>query len=490
MDHNDKETKRVDGIVSLEEVRKKKEREEIERKEIESSNEVLGKMIDKLFSNLDSNLKSQLKDMLTSYGMKLSEEERVEVEKLLESKQLQMLFEDIQLENLMKPFDPQENIEKAKRINRKYESYRNFFQWRTVYKPYTLDKFLLHADLKKICKELGLEVKEKHSVNEMIGMLEPHLPVWIDRQIRYYDSSRMNHIANLIYHEGVYRLSMPLSDEQSAQMDYFESKYMIFRVSDSGVKSLVMPKEILETIYHMDFTKYNILTECNTIATQFIIGIANSYGVYPLDKALDTLFEHFEKNYGDYWKSFEQFQEHMSRLIKSSFGNMFLWKSYYPGINVSEDYIYHGTVGFAEQFLEMQEESDYEYKELDFQEILRRGESLYYEDSIHLNRAFEILKEENYFTEKDEKNIKNLIYVFSKLEFTPNMLLIFLESMYILPKKQDYEKLLSSLKKVSEATEKWVLKGHFIKKESECKIDTSKVINIDFCSQRNGKQED
>lgn len=481
MDYNDKEKRRADTIVSLEEVRKKKEQEEHEKKEMQNSNEVMDKMVDVLFSNMDVSLKDQLKDMLSSYGMKLGDEEKEEVEKLLESEQLKVMVKEFDFASISGFQDSDENLEKTKKLSRKYEAYRSMLQWRRVYKPYTLDKFLNYDELKKICQELGLEVEKKYTSNEIIELLNPKLPVLIDRQIRYYDHSRMNHIANMVYYEGVYHLPRRLSDEQDRQMDYFESKHLIFRVKDSGVKCLVMPKEILDAIYRMDFTKYDMITEINTVIIKLIIGIANSYGVYPFKKAISSIFDYLQQEYRDYWKSFEQFEEHMKQLIKYSFGNMFLLKSYYPGVNVSSDYIYHGTVGFAEQFREIQKEYPYDYRELDFQQLLKRGDSLYYEDSIHLSRAFELLKEENAFTQDDEQNIKNLIYVFSKLEFKPSTVLIFLESMYRLPQNPDYEKLIASLEKINETTEKWLLKGHYVKEKTEYNSDTSKIINIDFC---------
>lgn len=51
---------------------------------------------------------------------------------------------------------------------------------------------------------------------------------------------------------------------------------------------------------------------------------------------------------------------------------MFLPASYYNGINVSSEYIYHGTVGFAEQFYAIQQEQQIEYKTLILQSLKKR----------------------------------------------------------------------------------------------------------------------
>ena len=73
-----------------------------------------------------------------------------------------------------------------------------------------------------------------------------------------------------------------------------------------------------------------------------------------------------------------------------------------------------------------------------------------------------------------------MMYVFSKLEFQPNTVLMYLESMYQMPEGSEYDKLISSLSKISEITEKWMLKGNAMKEDTDKKSDPSKVINVDF----------
>lgn len=479
MDYRDKDEKeKKDKIVSLSEIRQKKEQEELKRKEIENSNEVLDQMIDVLFSDMDESLKDQLKSMLSSYEMKLDEDEKNEVEEMLDSDQFKMLAKGFFSED-MSELGSDEKREKAKELKKQSEIYRDILSWRRVYKPYTLDKFLLHKDMKKLCKKVGVKHTYRMTMQEMISALKPYLHALLDSQMRYYDDSRMNYIATLVQHNGVYHLGSSLNDEEEWKVGYFESKFMLFRVLDNGVKSLVMPKELLETIYHMDFTEYNRLTQINTIIVKFIIGLANTYGIYPLEKAVEEIFSFVQEKYSQNW-TLKEFEDHVHELVKLSFGNLFLLKSYYPGINVSSSHIYHGTVGFVEQFLEMQEKYSCEFKSFDVEEILKAGDPHYYEDSIQLNMLVEILKKYNEFTQRGEEYLKNVIYVFSKVEFEPSTIVLFLESMYRLPEGEEFEKMRSLLSKLNKATPKWLLKGHYMGEQENYKADTSKVINIDF----------
>ncbi|MDO4793959.1 MAG: hypothetical protein Q3993_07215 [Filifactor alocis] len=480
MDYRDKDGKdKKDKIVSLNEMRQRREQEELERKEVENSNEVLDKMVDVLFSNMDESLKDQLKSMLSSYGMKLDEKEKREVEAMLDSKQLKEMAKEFLPEDLSE-LGGDAKREKMKELNRQSEIYRDILQWRRAYKPYTLDKFVLYNDMQKLCEEVGLKNDRRLTMQEMISALKPRLQIFLQSQMRYYDDSRMNCIATLVQHNGVYHLEHSLNEIEEWKTDYFESKFMVFRVLDSGVKTLVMPKELLEELYRMDLTEYNLLTQINTTIVKFVIGLANTYGVYSLERAIKEIFPFVQRKYSQKWTSFEEFEDHVRKLVKHSFGNLFLLKSYYPGINVSSSYIYHGTVGFAEQFLEMQEQYPCEYKSFETQDILESGSLHYYEESIQLNMVIESLKKHNDLTQKDEKHLKNVIYVFSKFEFKPNTVVLFLESMYHLPEGEEFDKLLGLLSKLNEATPKWLLKGHYMGEQKDYEADTSKIINIDF----------
>lgn len=485
-----------DKIVSFEEKKKQKQAEEMIEKEMDNNSEVMDKMVDVLFSGMDDSLKSQLKDMLNSYGMRIGDEEKQEIDKILDSGELQKMVDGIEFDSSGKPILNNETVlAKNEELKEKYTGYRELFQWRQVYKPYTYDKFLLYEDAEKMAMELGEDTKEKQSKSELLHKICSHLKEYLQNQISYYDVSRMNWIAKLIYQNGVHHLSEPLTEEEEREVDYFESKKMFFRVNESGIKTLVMPKEMMDVVYSSDFTKTEKLIVVNTKIIAYVMGIANVYGVYPVDMAIDAISKKIKEDNSELFPSQEAFAEHFKNLMKASFGNMFLLKSYYAGINVSSDYIYHGTVGFAEQFRQMQQEYEYSYKELDFEELEKKGTLSYYEDSIHLSRAVEILKHENNFSKKDEDAVKSMIYVFSKLEFHPSTVLLYLDSMYSLPEKEEYDKLISSLEKINEVTEKWVLKGHFMgQKEKNTtnsegqRADTSKIINIDFYNR--GKKED
>ena len=117
---------------------------------------------------------------------------------------------------------------------------------------------------------------------------------------------------------------------------------------------------------------------------------------------------------------------------------------------------------------------------MDFSELEKKGELQYYEESIHLNRAFEALSSCNKIEEVEIDSVKHMIYVFSKLEFQPNTVSVYLESMYQMPEGTEYDKLISSLSKISEMTEKWMLKGNAMKEDTDKKSDPSKIINVDF----------
>lgn len=467
-----------DNIVSLDEKRKQKIEEEVIEQEMDNSSEVMDKMIDLLFANMDDTMKNELKGMIGSYGMRLGDEEKSQIEKVLDSDELQKMISDMEIGEDGMPSFKKGGISNSDEMKSQYDSYRELFQWKNIYKPYTLDKFMSYEEMSEMAGKMMIPCDRPKSKSDLLQEMTPVFPSFLQQELMYYDASKMNWLSKLMYSNGVYHLSQPLTEIEEIQVDYFERQGLFFRINDNGIKTLVMPKEVQDAISSIDFTKIEKLSGYNTKLIRCVMGIANVYGVYPVQMAKDSLFEQFKSE--SFFESKEQFLKYFEELVKRYFGNMFLMKSYYNGINVSSQFIYHGTVGFAEQFYRIQQEQQVEYKELDFSELEKKGELQYYEESIHLNRAFEALSSCNKIEEVEIDSIKYMIYVFSKLEFQPNTVSVYLESMYQMPEGAEYDKLISSLSKISEITEKWMLKGNAMKEDTDKKSDPSKIINVDF----------
>lgn len=467
-----------ENIVSLDEKRKQKQEEETIEQEMDNSSEVMDRMIDLLFANMDTTIKDELKGMIGSYGMRLGDEEKNQIEKVLDSDELQKMIGEMEIGEDGIPSLKGGGMVNSDEMKKQYDNYRELFQWKNIYKPYTLDKFMSYEELSELAKKMKISCEKPRSKSDLLQEMVPVFPNFLQEELIYYDASRMNWLSKLMYGNGTYHLSQPLTELEENQVDYFERQGFFFRINDNGIKTLVMPKEVQDAMYSVDFTKIEKLSEYNTKLVRYVMGIANVYGVYPVKMATDSLFGYFKDE--AYFNTKEKFCMHFEQLMKRSFGNMFLIKSYYSGINVSSQYIYHGTVGFAEQFYHIQQEQQVGYKELDFTELEKKGELQYYEESIHLNRAFEALCSCNRIEETETDSVKYMMYVFSKLEFQPNTVLMYLESMYQMPEGSEYDKLISSFSKISEITEKWMLKGNAMKEDTDKKSDPFKVINVDF----------
>ena len=467
-----------DNIVSLDQKRKQRLEEEVIEQEMDNSSEVMDKMIDLLFANMDDTMKNELKGMIGSYGMRLGDEEKSQIEKVLDSDELQKMISDMEIGEDGMPSFKKGGISNSDKMKSQYDSYRELFQWKNIYKPYTLDKFMSYEELSEMARKMMISCDRPKSKSDLLQEMTPVFPIFLQQELMYYDASKMNWLSKLMYANGVYHLSKPLTEIEEIQVDYFERQGLFFRINANGIKTLVMPKEVQDAISSIDFTKIEKLSGYNTKLIRCVMGIANVYGVYPVQMAKDSLFEQFKSE--SFFESKEQFLKYFEELVKRYFGNMFLMKSYYNGINVSSQFIYHGTVGFAEQFYRIQQEQQVEYKKLDFSELEKKGELQYYEESIHLNRAFEALSSCNKIEEVEIDSVKHMIYVFSKLEFQPNTVSVYLESMYQMPEGTEYDKLISSLSKISEMTEKWMLKGNAMKEDTDKKSDPSKIINVDF----------
>lgn len=71
------------------------------------------------------------------------------------------MVDGIEFDSSGKPILNNETVlAKNEELKEKYTGYRELFQWRQVYKPYTYDKFLLYEDVEKMAMELGEDTKE------------------------------------------------------------------------------------------------------------------------------------------------------------------------------------------------------------------------------------------------------------------------------------------------------------------------------------------
>ena len=283
-----------ENIVSLDEKRKQKQEEETIEQEMDNSSEVMDRMIDLLFANMDTTIKDELKGMIGSYGMRLGAEEKNQIEKVLDSDELQKMIGEMEIGEDGIPSLKGGGMVNSDEMKKQYDNYRELFQWKNIYKPYTLDKFMSYEELSELAKKMKISCEKPRSKSDLLQEMVPVFPNFLQEELIYYDASRMNWLSKLMYGNGTYHLSQPLTELEENQVDYFERQGFFFRINDNGIKTLVMPKEVQDAMYSVDFTKIEKLSEYNTKLVRYVMGIANVYGVYPVKMATDSLFGYFK----------------------------------------------------------------------------------------------------------------------------------------------------------------------------------------------------
>lgn len=468
-------------ILSFEDLKKKKENME---KELQNQN-IDKNQMNSLLGQLSDSDKEQIKSLIEAFGMGMDDNMKEQMDKVLNAKNIDDL-----IENASSDFFDQGMLgrisEEAKKANEKYKSeyryYRDFSQWLTVYKPYTLEKFLLIEQVQAIAREMEITTSVSASKNEIISLIKTELKNYLEKHLLKFDEERMSLLGEIIANRGILYLTKSLTDFQEKQIDYLSKLGFVFRINESSKKALVIPQEILESIMEVDFRKFMLTQKINSIICNSICGMSNFYGVIPTVEGKEKIRE-LVKTY-EFFDSFETFNEYFEMLIKDCFSTSIISKGYYTNAAVNKDFIFHPMVGFVEEFYKSQASSKHKYKDFSYEELLVEGNEGHYPNSIQMNTIWDILNNGDL---ENESSTKSLIYAFSKMEFEPQLVIALLETMFEIPIGSKYEILIDSLRSISKRTVKWVLKGYSLGEDTEegktiqsDNYDPSKIINFDF----------
>lgn len=468
-------------ILSFEELKKKKE---LLEKNIKDDN-IDKNQINSLLGQMSDTDREQIKTMMEAFGLGLDENMKSQIEKVLNAKSIDDLIENASSDF----FDPGmlgKISEEAKKANIKYKSeyryYRDFSQWQTVYKPYNLEKFLLIEQVKAIANELNLELQPNLSKNQLISEVKPILKQYLEIHLGKFDEERMNLLGSIIANGGVLYLQNRLTEFEEKQIDYLGRLGFVFRINESSKKALVIPQEMLNAIMEVDFRKFMLTQKINSVICNSICGMASLYGVIPTKEGKNKVWKLVEEY--NYFASREEYESYFDVVVADCFSTSIVSRGYHSVAGLNKEYIFHPMVGFVDEFYKSQLTSKHNYKEFSYEELKEEGTEEYYQDSIQLNTAWEILSAGK---PDDERSTKSLIYTFSKMEFEPQMVIALLETMYEIPIGSKYELLMDSLRAISKRTAKWVLKGYLLGEDTEEgktqkseNYDPSKIINFDF----------
>lgn len=375
-----------------------------------------------------------------------------------------------------------------KDIEEKYKReqvhYRTFGQWQNFYKPYKFEALYPIEFLRELAQNAGIALSGRESKNEIISKISSNLAAYLENLFKLMDRESMNLIGKIIYSEGELEFNKVLKEKEELKIDFLTTKCVLARVKSNGSHNLVIPKDIMDQITKIDFTKIDKYNKLNSMLIKATIGYVNSYGIIPYK----ILVEKLEDLVSDEISILEgsSFEEHLNKLYKFVFSNSIVKRGLYPNIIVDEEYVHHAVVGFTQSLIDIQNESIKEYKEYDYKELEKRGDSYYFEESLHLSQIIESITKLNDVREEDVEDLKNLIFTFSKLEFEPSLIIKMLEINYELPESSKYESFIETFRDFYKNSEKWILKGYTpyesnkAQDEKISNFDASKIVNIDF----------
>ncbi|MGL5440607.1 MAG: hypothetical protein ACRDA4_09590 [Filifactoraceae bacterium] len=468
-------------ILSFDELKKKKEK--LEKDFFEGN--VDKKHVNSLLGQLSDAEREQIKSLMDSFGFGMDDNMKSQIEKILNAKSIDDLIENASSDF----FDPGmlgKISEEAKKANEKYKLeykyYRNFSQWLTIYKPYTLDKFMLIENINTIAKEVNIVLSPSLSKNEIIDKIKNKLNKYLENHLLKFDEDRMTLLGSIISNRGILYLSEPLTDFQERQVDSLSKLGLVFRINESSKKALIIPQEIYDALIEVDFRKFMSTQKVNSIICNTICGLANLYGVIPTKDGKELIWNIV--NDINFFDTQESFEKYFNDIVSEYFSTSIISHGYYTNAAINENYIFHPMVGFIEEFYRSQSTSKHKYKEFSYDKLVKEGRNNYYENSIQMNTIWEILNENK---SEDEVSIKSLVYTFSKMEFEPQLIIALLETMFEIPIGSKYELLMDSLRSISKRTVKWVLKGYYLGEDTgegytikSENYDPSKIINLDF----------
>lgn len=380
--------------------------------------------------------------------------------------------------------DVQEALEKFKvmeeRFKKEKKTYRTFGQWISYHKPYNLSTLCSIEQIQFIAKQVNVLYDKLDSKNSIIEKIKPYLKEYLSNLFLSLDQEVMSYIGKIIYSDGHFLVEILFTDEEEGILDFLQSRSILFRVNENGKHYLVIPIEFYNVIMQLDFKTIDKYNRLNSIINKTTMAFAISYGVYPKTVLLQSI----KLQNHEFLESLEDLsiEKYVEKHLDYTFSKSYSFKSIYPSIIVTDDYINHGVIEFTKYLIDIQNELITEYKSLDPSQISERGKLLYYDDSIYLKQSIDIIQKDNSMDVDELNQIKNLIYIFSFLEFEPSLVLQMIEMRYHLPNDREYTKLVDILRNYYKNSEKWVLKGHtsFEVNNKNSNFDARKIVKLDF----------
>lgn len=380
--------------------------------------------------------------------------------------------------------DVQEALEKFKAIEERFKkekkTYRTFGQWIPYHKPYNLSTLCSIEQIQFIAKQVNVPYDKLDSKNSIIEKIKPYSKEYLNKLFLSLDQEVMSYIGKIVYSDGQFRVEAIFTEEEEGVLDFLQSRSIIFRVNENGKHYLVIPIEFYNVIMQLDFKMIDKYNRLNSIINKTTMAFANSYGAYPKTILLQSI----KSQNQEFLESFETLSigQYVLKHLDYTFSKSYSFKSIYPSIIVTDDYINHGVIEFTKYLIDIQNEMITDYKILNSSQINERGTLLYHDDSIYLKQSIDILQKNNPMDVDELDQIKNLIYIFSFLEFEPSLVLQMIEMRYHLPNDREYTKLVDILRNYYKNSEKWVLKGHtsFEVNNKNSNFDARKIVKLDF----------
>lgn len=467
-------------VISFEELKKKQtdDASKIEKDTSENTSKAAA-------NNLDVN---DFKAFMDSMGVSIDESMNKQLLEALNSKEVMDLVSKLDI-NSLDPSSIGKLASEMKSMEEKYKreqiSFRAFSQWQPFYKPYKFENLFPIEFLKDMAKSLEIALNDNNSKNEIIRKIYPNLTVYLNETFKLLGRDMLGLIGQVVYNEGEMEFNKILKEKEELKIDFLMSKCLIARVKSNNSHKLVIPKDVMENIEKIDFVKIDKYNELNQKLVKATIGFINSYGIVPKKVLIEKLYSILGDSINALFEPSE-FEVHLEKLFKFSFTESIVKRGLYPNIVIDGEYIHHAVVGFTQSLIDIQNESIKEYKHYDLEELLHRGDSYFYEESLYLSKIIEAIMNHNDIKNEDIEDLKNLIFTFSKLEFEPSLIMRMIEINYELPEGPRYELFIETMRDFYKNSEKWILKGytpHETNKSQDDKLskfDASKIVNIDF----------
>lgn len=467
-------------VVSFEELKKKAEEKPTENKSI--GNDI--KNADQVMGALEN---EDFKSFMESMGIQVDDVMNKQILEALNNKEVMNLLNNLDINDL-NPSSINKLATEMKSMEEKYKkeqmSFRAFGQWQKFYKPYRFENLYPVELLRGIAEDMKISYGQHDSKNDLISKINQSLVQYLTKTFGMMSRDIMGIIGKIVYFEGEMESNTLLSEKEELVIDFLLSKCLIARTSSNGNHYFVIPKDIMEKIDQIDFVKIDRYNELNQNIIKTVIGLVNSYGIVSVDLIKENLYDYFGEKINNLFTK-EEFDTHFANLCKFSFTESIVKRGLYPNVVIDGEYIHHAVVGFTQNLIDIQNESIKEYKKYDLNEIQRRGDSFFYEDSLYISKIIDEIKSLNNISSQDAEDLKNLIFTFAKLEFEPSLIMRMIEMNYVLPEKHKYEMFLEVIRDFYKNSEKWILKG-FTPYETNHnssnndKYDASKIVNIDF----------